>query len=358
MIFVERHILAEYLHEHHEVELALHAAAVENGCAPTDDLLPARWESTEMRARRESFNQVRRGSPLLQQLQQEPLATIDNRGHRLEWTGAVVGHIHDLHYAGYVTQCCVPLLRGYILERRFAEYEEAASYYLREVISQIGTFPGGHLQCSMDTAGWAEGMEEELWRNFVMHGLDLWRTARPSSSSSSSSDDVTGDEMGLVQHKPHQRWLKKGPSRQRRAPATSGRRPGRRPTETPPSRPTTLRPGIWRRLQRENPGSLGPVRAAQTPRGPNLGPKHGRRLAGLLLVNAKEKGMGLDHLPLLPGPQICLPRSRSTQRLTRGCLPLECGMLTIQWENTCYILTPWPTLGTPSWTTANKTAWS
>ena len=120
--------------------------------------------------------------------------------------GAVVGHIHDLHHARYMTQCCIPLLRACILDRRFAEYEEAASYNLREIID---TFPGG--QCSMDTACWAERMEEELWRNFVMYGLDLRGVPRRAPSSSSSSDDFTGDEMGLMQNKPHQKMAQAGP---------------------------------------------------------------------------------------------------------------------------------------------------
>ena len=355
MIFVERHILAEYLHEHHEVELALHAAAAENGCAPTDDLLPARWESTEMRARRESFNQVRRGSPLLQQLQQEPLATIDNRGHRLEWTGAVVGHIHDLHYAGYVTQCCVPLLRAALPSTKRRPPTTSARSSPRSARFREGT-------CN---ATWTQRAGPKGWRRNSGGTLLCtdWTSGGPPDLPLPRHRRVTTSlvmRWAWYNTSPIKDGLKKGPvasdgPRRLREGGLGGDLPRLRLPALPRA---PLRPGIWRRLQRENPGSLGPVRAAQTPRGPNLGPKHGRRLAGLLLVNAKEKGMGLDHLPLLLDPQICLPRSRSTQRLTRGCLPLECGMLTIQWENTCYILTPWPTLGTPSWTTANKTAWS
>ena len=85
VIFMERHILAEYLREYHEAELAWHTAAVAGGAMPTDDHLPIRRDSAEMRARRESFNRVRRGSPLLQQLRQEPPDPMDNRG--LEWQG-------------------------------------------------------------------------------------------------------------------------------------------------------------------------------------------------------------------------------------------------------------------------------
>ncbi|CAE7245435.1 unnamed protein product [Symbiodinium sp. CCMP2592] len=125
---------------------------MEAGGSPDADLGPQRRETPHLRERREQFNRVRRTSPLLQQLRGAAAPPLDNRGHMLEWTGGVVQHIHDLHAEGFLPDCCVPLIRQMVLERRFAEYESAAAHYLRNVESQIGTYMGCHAVCRLDTA--------------------------------------------------------------------------------------------------------------------------------------------------------------------------------------------------------------
>ena len=98
--FAERHLLTEYLVVYHGNEVVLHDAAMNAGL-PADAPLPALHEEDDhLRARRERYNRLRQTPPLLQRMRAQPMAPADPRRHRLAWTGAVVGQVHD-YYVSY-----------------------------------------------------------------------------------------------------------------------------------------------------------------------------------------------------------------------------------------------------------------
>ena len=213
--FTERHVLAEFLAGHFSRELLVHEGLLDRGLATMDALPALSNEDDHTRQRRERYNSVRRAPPLLQQLQAAPPAALDPRGHRLEWTGAIVGETYDLFQAGYHTGGMVPLLLACISERHFAEYEARARAYVREAENQLGNYTGELTTSPLSLEGWTRMMEQRLWEAFVMHGLDMSGEPFLSSDSASSSDAVTGDEASMMQ-RPRDRWLKGGGGNRRR----------------------------------------------------------------------------------------------------------------------------------------------
>ena len=225
--FAERHLLTEYLVVYHGNEVVLHDAAMNAGL-PAEAALPALHEEDDhLRARRERYNRLRQTPPLLQRLRAQPLPPADPRGHRLAWTGAVVGQVHDYYVEGYHTVAAEPLLQACVADRHFAEYERGARAYIREASNQLGSFAGPVHTNPENLAAWARQMEQELWEAFVLHGLDLQGDVYWSDSSSSGS--ITGDESNLMQ-RPKDKWLKKGDEGRRRRRSRSTGRPRTRTT--------------------------------------------------------------------------------------------------------------------------------
>ena len=231
--FAERHLLTEYLVAYRGNEVVLHDAAMNTG-VPADAPLPALHEEDDhLRARRERYNRLRQTPPLLQQIRARPAEPVDPRAHRLEWTGAVVGQVHDYYVAGYHTTAVVPLLRACVAERSFEEYSRRAHAYIREASNQLGTFEGPMNVSPENMATWVQQMEQRLWEAFVIHGLDLHGDVFWSDSSSSGS--ITGDENSLMQ-RPKDKWMKKTDDGRRRRRSRTAGRSGTRPERAEASR--------------------------------------------------------------------------------------------------------------------------
>ena len=220
--FAERHIVGEYLAEHHRPELALHYQdMIERGVSSNDPLPEQPHESAEQRDRRLRFNLIRQESAFVSQLRAGPLPAPDLRGHRLTWTGAVIGDIYDGHMEGYDTTACLRLLYDCVARRRFEEYEEQAHRYLSVVHNNTQDFRTPGIMCTETLAAWAAEHEGRLWQAFVLHGLDMrGLPARPRASGSSSSstlEEITGDEASFAQKLPAKKWMKGNDYRRRRS---------------------------------------------------------------------------------------------------------------------------------------------
>ena len=348
--FAERHIVGEYLAEHHRPELALHHQdMIERGVSSNDPLPEQPHESAEQRDRRLRFNLIRQESAFVSQLRAGPLPAPDLRGHCLTWTGAVIGDIYDGHMEGYDTTACLRLLYDCVARRRFEEYEEQAHRYLSVVHNNTQDFRTPGIMCTETLAAWAAEHEGRLWQAFVLHGLDMrGLPARPRASGSSSSstlEEITGDEARFAQKLPAKKWMKGNDYRRRRS---RPREPERRSQHSPTRRERCTREtlNLARVANRHRSSGSRAAGGADRPK-PKTRPSTGTRPSSTT-TRPEPSGAGSSGDDPMP---MTMSMAVDTWMLVlglRGINDTACDAF-LQQDG------PWTPSATPSWTIARQT---